>query len=553
MRNNDLKSTLLINTPFLPLSPEEIEEFPVSKQSRISVAPPLSICYLSSFMKSKGYTVQLLDLEVEIFYLLKKNSSYNLDEIVALIKKKMESSKAGVVGISCFTSARYKQAHKIAEIVKSVNKNVRVVLGGNYPTNSPILAMQDINTDFIVLGEGELIFWNLLEALSNNKNLNSVSGIGYKKDGRINITKRNFTDFIYDLDTLPLPDYKTLCIEKYYDIEMSQSLEGNFRFFTVFSSRGCPWQCIFCGARNIFGRKYRARSAENVLKEIDWLITDYNAEEIQFQDDNLTFDKKRAEAIFDGLIIRGSKIPWTTPNGLDSSTLDKGLLEKIKKSGGRDLSIAVESGNPRVLRMVGKHIDLNKIRELVRIMQDLGIYSKAFFMLGFPGETKQEMEDTINYAAQLKADWVMFSIVNPLPGTEMSEAAFKKCYFSDNILKNIGYLNANLKTEEFTPEYVEEIAYDANIKINFLHNPNLNKRDINIAIRDFSRIAERYPDHAIARYCLAKALIKKGLKQQALNELEKLQIWQKNTKCKLNLLTKYKIDIDKEIEIQKAL
>jgi magnesium-protoporphyrin IX monomethyl ester (oxidative) cyclase len=281
---------------------------------------------------------------------------------------------------------------------------------------------------------------------------------------------------------------------------MSQSLEGNFRFFSIFTSRGCPKNCIFCGSHNTFGRRFRARSKQNVLDEVDWLIRNYQVEELQFQDDNLTLDRKRVEEILGG--IKERNIPWTIPNGLDTNTLDRDLLEKIKQSGGRDICIAVESGNQRVLEMIHKHINLEKIKRLIKDMRDLGIYSKAFFMLGFPGETKKEMYDTVNYAFILRADWTMFSIVNPLPGTEMHKIA--KDYIVGD-MDNIGYSNANLKTEEFTPEEVENLVDKANININFIYNYNLNGGNINWAIRDFKRISERYPGHIVARESLKKA------------------------------------------------
>jgi len=457
----------------------------VSRQERISVAPPLGICYLSSYLKNKGHNVKLLDLDVELY---SRNYTNDVFDLIGSVMDGID-----LVGVSCLMSTRYKQAHSIAKIVKSI-KDVPVVFGGNYPTNSPELALKDENVDFVVLGEGEKVFYNLLCSL---KTPELVSGIAYKSDG-IKINPRKDSDFIQDLDVLPFPDYDSLPIEKYFSLGMSQSLEGNFRFFSLFTSRGCPRNCIFCGAHNTFGRRFRERSTQNVLDEIDWLIRKYQVEELQFQDDNLTLNRKRAEEILEG--IKRRHIPWTIPNGLDTNTLDKNLLEKIKQSGGRDICIAVESGNQRVLQMIHKHINLDKIKGLVKDMRDLEIYSKAFFMLGFPGETKKEMYDTVNYAFMLKADWAMFSIVNPLPGTEMYKVA-------DIVgdMDNIGYSNANIKTDEFTPKEVEDLVDEANININFIHNYNLNGGNLDWAIRDFKRIAERYPEHIVARESLKKA------------------------------------------------
>ena len=476
---------LLINTPSLPLSGQRTS-LPIYKQERVSVAPPLGICYLSAYLKSIGHKVKLLDLEVEL---------HSNGDAVSLIKERMD---VDLVGISCLISTRHKQAHEIAGIVKSF-KDVPIVMGGNYPTNSARQVLEDGNVDFVVMGEGEKIFANLVSSL---KTPQEVSGIGYKSDG-VKINPRQDFDFVEDLDLLPFPDYDSLPLEKYFSIHLSQSLAGNFRFFTIFSSRGCPRNCMFCGAHNIFGRRFRHRSVSNVLGEVDWLRRTYGVEELQFQDDNLTLDRQYSEALLDGL--RKRSLPWTIPNGLDTNTLDKDLLRKIKQSGGRDICIAVESGNPRVLRMIHKHIDLEKIRGLVGDMRDLGLYSKAFYILGFPGETKEEMQDTIDYARSLKTDWSMFSVANPLPGTEMYELAKSKGYIVGG-MEDIGYSNANMRTEDFTPQEVEDLVNKANTEINFLNNYNLNGGNLTWAIRDFKRIATRYPQHTVARDSLKRAL-----------------------------------------------
>jgi magnesium-protoporphyrin IX monomethyl ester (oxidative) cyclase len=237
----------------------------------------------------------------------------------------------------------------------------------------------------------------------------------------------------------------------------------------------------------------------NVLSEVDWLTKKFGADELHIQDDNFTKDKERAKSILDGFARRNLK--WSIPNGLEVGTLDRDLLKKIKESGCVDLTIAIESGSPRVLKMINKPVDLSHAKKVIQIMRELGIYSKVFFMVGFPGETKEEIKKTIDFASELKADWSIFSIVNPLPGSELSTNV-------NPVFDNMGYANANISTPEFTPEYIQKTVYDANIKINFLENYNLNGRNIEYAIRDFKRISDRYPEHTIARESLRRALEK---------------------------------------------
>jgi radical SAM superfamily enzyme YgiQ (UPF0313 family) len=191
----------------------------------------------------------------------------------------------------------------------------------------------------------------------------------------------------------------------------------------------------------------------------------------------------------EGLSLRG--ISWCVPNGVEANTLDRSLLEKMRDSGCSDLSIAVETASSRIQKLIHKFVDLEKVKQTIRDMRELGIYSKVFFMVGFPGETKEDIQETIDFASELKADWSSLSIVNPLPGTEIGERV--KIDYRD-----IGYANANIQTEDFTPQEIEKIVQEANTRINFIENPNkIFNRDI--AIRDFRRIAERYPNHLVAR------------------------------------------------------
>ena len=461
----------------MPLNYSEVKSLPLNRQERTSISPPLGVCYLSSYLKERGYRVSILDLDVETFNLVKTKGTYTIHDIVYLIKDK---GHFDVMGISCLTSARYKKAHALAEIGKWLG--MTTIMGGNYPTNSPKMALDDKNVDYVVLGEGEETFYKLLRSIEEDAGLEEIDGVGYKN------TIRNKKSFIQDLDLLPYPDYENLDIEKYYKVGMSQSWDGNNRFFTLITSRGCPNQCTYCVSHNTFGYKNRVRSVENVLKEVDWVKNKFGANDILLQDDNFTKDKPRAKEIIDGLRLRGLK--WSIPNGLEVNTIDRDFLEKVKASGCVDLTLAIESGSPKTLKMIKKSVDLNHAKEVINIMRELGIYSKVFFMIGFPGETKEDIQQTIDYASNLKPDWSLFSIVNPLPGSEIGK--------ENPVFEDMGYANANISTKDFTAEDIQKIVYDANIKINFLENPNIS-RNPQLAKRDFKRILDRYPEHTIAR------------------------------------------------------
>ncbi|MBI4845878.1 MAG: radical SAM protein, partial [Candidatus Omnitrophica bacterium] len=225
------------------------------------------------------------------------------------------------------------------------------------------------------------------------------------------------------------------------------------------TSRGCSAQCVFCASRNYWGRMYRARSATNVLNEIEFLLDKFGFEEIQFIDDNLTFDKKRSKEIFRGIIYRRLKIHSNTPNGIAIWTLDEEMLELMKESGCYELTIAFESGVQEVVdKIIKKPINLKKAQVLVKKIKKMGIFVNAFFISGFPGETKQQILETFAFAERMDLDSAYFFAANPTPGSELYEICRKKGYLKDGFMfDEIEYNLPNIKTEEFSPRDVEKL------------------------------------------------------------------------------------------------
>ncbi|MDP2212196.1 MAG: radical SAM protein [Candidatus Aquicultor sp.] len=199
---------------------------------------------------------------------------------------------------------------------------------------------------------------------------------------------------------------------------------------SIITSRGCPAKCIFCSIHSVWGRKFRARSPESVLEEIRHLRDDYGIQELQFEDDNLTFDATRAKSIFQGMIDLKFDILWTTPNGVAAYALDDETLELMKKSGCYRICLAIESGNKEVLnKIIRKPLRLPIVKPLIAKVKDLGIAVDAFFVVGFPGETREQMADTFKFANGIGAENVNFFIATPYPGTKLYDVCREKgCY-----------------------------------------------------------------------------------------------------------------------------
>ncbi len=255
----------------------------------------------------------------------------------------------------------------------------------------------------------------------------------------------------------------------YFDAVKENPIRGEVskRFATMLTSRGCPHNCIFCSNHLVMGKRWRGRSPENVVDEIEQLIGTYSIKQIDFIDNNMSHDKKRMEKISDLIIEKGLDIEWYTPDGLRADTLDECLLNKMKASGCKGIRIAPESGVQRVVnQIIKKNLDLGDVEKAVIWAKKAGIKVGVFFILGLVGETKEDMEETIRYAYKLRklgAENFHFSIATPLYGTELYEQAkrggFLKEGFSDEALARAEPL---IETAEFTAEDVRELCLRAN-------------------------------------------------------------------------------------------
>ena len=217
------------------------------------------------------------------------------------------------------------------------------------------------------------------------------------------------------------------------------------------------------------GRRWRARSAENVLAELEELKERYKVEEIKFEDDNLTANKNRAKEIFKGMIERRLNLKWNTPNGIAVWTLDEEMLELMKESGCYEITVAVESGDEEVLKkIVKKPVDLKRTQEMVKIIKKLGIETSGYFIIGFPGETRQQIMNTINYARSLELDRCYIFIFTPLPGTPLAQLAFEKELLkSDYDFENANnYFLPRIKLSEVEPDELFKIHRRAFWSIN---------------------------------------------------------------------------------------
>lgn len=439
-------------------------------------APPLSLACLAAVLEDQ-YEVKILDTLAEGFWNVEDLGGgitrYGLSN--EDIDKRILNFGPDVVGISSMFSYQHSNVQKLAARIKMLNKDIIIVTGGDHPTALPGEVLKEGNIDYIILGEGEYSFRSLLKAIENGKNLSEVDGLAYIANDEIKVNPK--TSFIPDLDELPFPARHLLPMAKYSEINMSHSVapvdNSRLPYTPIISSRGCPAACTYCSCSLMWGkRNFRARSAENVLKEIELLVSE-GYKEIYFDDDNFAHDKKRAHRILDTMLERKWDLTWSLPNGVALYRLDRSLLKKMKASGCHSLNLPIESGSQRVLKLMKKPLNLKVVPGLIEIMKEFGIYTVGMFMIGTPGETKEDMEKTLELAVDLKKlglDYVEFFITIPLPGTQIYEECIQKGYTKDIDLSKMNIARGTITTPDFGPQYLEKVRHRAWIQCNFIHN-----------------------------------------------------------------------------------
>ena len=385
----------------------------------------------------------------------------------------LRAQNPDVILLTAASSEYHKQTHRAARLAKEACPGVTTVLGGVYPTVLGEEAIKDDNIDYIFLGHAEERINAFLELLlsGDKEKLRKSQGIGYlDESGNAQIT--SVDTFITDLKTIYKPDYSLVDLEPYL-IRKTKDYQFNahLRSAPVITSFGCPYNCIFCASRTISGRRMSYRPLEDVLEEIDYLVKHYNVQELLFLDDSLMLKRNRFESLLHSLMERGYGLKWKTINAA-LWHLDDELLTLMKESGCTQMTVSVESGSPRVLHdIIRKPLKLEIVPQIVKKIKELGIDIGANFVIGFPGETWDELRESFRFAEECDFDLVHFHIATPLPQTDLYHLARDKGLlppdFSFLDEKYFGFGRAFIETSEFTPQELMTLrAYEWD-RINF--------------------------------------------------------------------------------------
>jgi radical SAM superfamily enzyme YgiQ (UPF0313 family) len=369
-----------------------------------------------------------------------------------------------VVGISALTHES-DAVPWIAESVKRVNADTPVLLGGPHATAYPEEAVRIPGVDYLVLGEGELAAGQLMDRLLNQSDISDIKGIVYKRDNQVISTGRG--QFIENINDLPMPAYDLIPIKAYKNFD-SMSRTGSAHYMSLFSSRGCPYRCIYC--HNIFGKAFRSRSAENLYSEIRHLYDTYKICDFEILDDVFNLDRRRLMEFCDRIIESGMKVTFAFPNGLRGDILDEDQLVKLRQAGTSFIGFAVETGSPRLQKLIKKNIQLDKIKKNIEIARSLRIHSHGFFMMGFPGETREEMKMTVDFMVSSRLHTCALFVVMPFEGTELGRISRELGHVPVSDFSMSYYTKEFVNLTDVPSEEINRIRRKATLK--FYLNPS---------------------------------------------------------------------------------
>jgi anaerobic magnesium-protoporphyrin IX monomethyl ester cyclase len=370
---------------------------PYPPEAGQSVFLPLGIGYLAAVLEKEGYGVDVVDCQTKKF-------------TKEALENKFRSLNPDIIGITSAT-VTYLPALDVLKSAKAAVPKALTIMGGPHVTVLDQEAVtESSDLDVVVRGEGEQTLLELARLLSdgNLKDLSQVQGITYKKNSQIIQTPDR--PFMADIDSLPHPAHH------HFDVNLYKLFGVNY--MPIITSRGCPSACTFCLARKMCGHSFRGRNPAKVVDELEWLRDEFNAGAFAFYDDTFTFDLKRAHAICDEMQKRKVDLPWDCRTRVDR--VSKELLAKLRATNCQLIHFGVESGSPEMLKLMRKGTTPELNAQAIKWAKEAGISVAVSLVIGYPTETPEMLQQTIDFLYKTKPDYVYMCEAVPYPGTELA-------------------------------------------------------------------------------------------------------------------------------------
>lgn len=493
-----------MNRKMLFIKPPSLEMGSIAKTQNIiyGITPygVLSIItYINKYKKS-DIELNILDLNITPW------NTYAEGELEIKIKNFINDYQPDVIGLSVMYNHIYPYIEKISKMIKDINNKIIVIAGGAcIMAYYEQMLMECSSVDAACYSEGEIPTLQLLEAEDMHETLETHISFLTKK-GLLN-GKKPKPLFVENLDDIPLIDFSLINLSNYinrYTAGMRLKERINEVCLPITTTRGCPYNCNFCIAGDLHGKKVRKTSAKKIIADVKEMKEKYGMNVLSIDDDQALIDKVRAKEMLRGFAEFDLELLITS--GFTVSLIDDEIIGLLKKAGVQVITLPIESGSQYVLHeIIDKPIKLEMVSDVVKSLKKEGIFCHANIIIGFPGEKEEHRQESLNFLKKSDIDWFFIFCATAFKGSRLYDECVEKGYIDLKQLNIDGYCTSNINTPDFTAEEITKKAYLMNLELNFVNNNRFLKGDYKTAILYFEHVTKKYPDHAFGHYYLAKS------------------------------------------------
>lgn len=525
--------------------------------NRSSVMPPFTIPYgmlsLHAYLKTRCAAppeVDILDLNLPMREAVTGGDTQDiLARFDRLITDRVRDFQPTMVGISALFNISFRYIQDIARVVRAESPRALILAGGGLPS-AAFRQVLDLcpDVDAICKGEGEIPLRDLADA-GDKAALLASHPSWITRDG-VAAGKIPAHTFVQDLDEIPMLDYGILDLDDYNARSIDKRYTGEKkREMAIHTSRGCPFQCVFCSNPSLHGRQVRAMSVERVAAEVRRMKELWGLTVLLIEDDHFFFDKTRAKAVLRALVEMKVRIEF--PNGVAVYAIDEEVAELFSQAGVSTVALAVESGSDYVLnKIIKKPLKTGVVKEKVHMLRKHGVQSHVFIVLGLPGEMAEHRQQTLDLLLDVGFDWAHIFCAVPIFGSRLHDICVDKGYIQEtNFLDHVNTKSV-IRAPGVDPEEIERTAYQMNLVANFVHNHNLAAGNYEVATKYFQNVVDKYPEHAFGHQALARAHAGAGRHAAAAEERRRFEEiiardeWWRDQSRKYGLLDDFEAEAD---------
>jgi radical SAM superfamily enzyme YgiQ (UPF0313 family) len=451
------------------------------------------ICIFDSDAVEKGMDIDFSDeyRRLEFYREGLNNSSHKVWQEIKNVVKKINPD---VVGMTAMTT-KFGSVLKTAEVIKKDNPDLIIIVGGPHPTLLPEQTLKAKQIDFVIRGEGEETFYELIKTIDEKKEYREIKGLSYRVNEKI--IHNSSREFINKLDEIPLPAR---------DLLMNQDKYISEDMGVIMTSRGCPFNCTYCC--HMWQRKVRNRSVDNVIEEIRLVKQNYGTRQFEFKDDSFTLNRERIIDLCEKMVLEKLKINWGCSTRVD--LLDEELILKMKKAGCNIIKLGIETGSERILKETKKGVTFSQMRKAAGWLNKHNIVWSGYFMGGLPSETYEDIIKTYKFMKELNPYYAGLGMYNPFPGTELFNQGVKLGLLHSEVdlshffrvnAKNYFFVNSEKRVANIDKE-----TFDKVVSFMIKEFNNHNKQLKNILRRGWARKKVYLGDFSLFVQDLRKAV-----------------------------------------------